>query len=56
MPDQQLMILIALLLTAAVMYGYFYFKKAEARTPRSGKAATKAAANESDGPKPRQES
>jgi hypothetical protein len=45
---QQTMVLIALLLTAAVMYGYFYFKKAEARTPRSGNRATKPAANDAD--------
>ncbi len=31
MPDPQL-ILIVLLLAAAVMYGYFYFKRAQART------------------------
>jgi hypothetical protein len=37
MAEQQL-ILIALLLTAAVMYGYYYFKRAQART--AGKAQT----------------
>ncbi len=31
MAEQQ-MVLIALLLTAAVMYGYYYFKRAQART------------------------
>ena len=52
MPEQT-MVLIALLLTAAVMYGYFYFKKAEARTPRSGKAKS---ASTTDASKPTQES
>ena len=31
MPDPQL-ILVVLLLAAAVMYGYFYFKRAQARS------------------------
>ncbi len=45
MPDPQL-ILVVLLLAAAVMYGYFYFKRAQARSadvPMSSPASTSAA-------------